>query len=142
MSDINQLVISGRLTDDPEMSYTTSGKAVGKFGMAVGRKWKSNAGEIQEETSFCTVKAFGKMIEFAHKHLRKGHPAIIQGSIREERWQDKTSGGNRSKIVVHADRITPAKWFSSKSDREETAQRPQQSQQPQPQHDSGDDVPF
>ena len=52
MASYNKVILIGNLTRDPELRYTAKGMAIAKLGLAVGRKWRNEAGEMQEETTF------------------------------------------------------------------------------------------
>jgi len=94
-TDINIAMISGNLTRDPELKYTASGLAVCNFSLACNRK----VGEKQE-VSFLDCVAWKQGAEFVSKYLKKGDRVICEGSIQQQRWQDKESGAARSRIVL------------------------------------------
>lgn len=99
---LNNVVIMGRLTRDPELRRTQSGTAVTSFTMAVDRDFKSQSGE--KETDFIDVVAWRNTGEFAAKYLAKGRMAAVEGRIQVRNWQDKD--GNRRKYVeVVADNV-------------------------------------
>lgn len=97
MSDINEIVISGNLTRDPELRYTPAGKAVTDISIAVNSGFGDKA-----KTIFLDVTAWGKYAEIACEHLSKGSGIIVAGELSQETWTDKTSGQKRSKIKVMA----------------------------------------
>ena len=74
MANFNKVILAGNLTRDPELRYTPKGTAVAKFGLAVNRTWKSEAGETKEEVSFVDVDAFGRQAEVIAQYMRKGRP--------------------------------------------------------------------
>jgi len=99
MSDINQVVLVGRLTRDAELRYTNSGTAVGKMSLAVNRRRRSDSGS-NEETSFFDVVLWGKTAESLNQYLQKGKQIAIQGELRQSRWEQ--DGQSRSRVEVHA----------------------------------------
>lgn len=105
MPNLNRVFLIGNLTRDPEMRSSSKGTAVTGFGMAVNRKYKNAAGEIEEETTFLDVSSFGQQAETVSKFLKKGAAVFVEGRLRLDRWDDKTTGQKRSKIVVIADRV-------------------------------------
>ena len=106
MANVNIVVLAGNLTRDPEMRYTPGGTAVAKLGMAVNRKWKDQqSGQFREETTFVDVDCFGRQAETASQYLSKGRPVMIEGRLKLDQWEDKTSGQKRSKLHVIANRI-------------------------------------
>jgi single-strand DNA-binding protein len=100
MANFNKVILAGNLTRDPELRYTPKGTAVAKIGLAINRKWKSEAGEMKEETTFVDVDCFGKTAETVGQYLKKGRPILIEGRLRYDTWEDKQSGQKRSKLGV------------------------------------------
>ena len=100
MANFNKVILAGNLTRDPELRYTPKGTAVAKIGLAINRKWRSETGEMKEETTFVDVDCFGKTAETIGQYLKKGRPILIEGRLRYETWEDKQSGQKRSKLGV------------------------------------------
>ncbi len=94
---MNSVSLIGRLTADPELRYFESGKSVAKFSLAVNR--------TKDEADFFEIEAWEKTAEVAGQYCRKGSQVGISGSLVQERWQDKTTGTNRSKVVVRCNRL-------------------------------------
>lgn len=113
MSSFNQVVLLGHMTRDVEMVNLPSGSTLATFGIAVNEVWKDKSGEKKEYVTFLDCKAFGKTGEMIHQYLGKGDPILMTGHLRQERWEDKKEGVNRSKIVVMVDRFT---FVGSKKD--------------------------
>ena len=103
MTDLNSVVLVGRLVRDAEVSYMQSGTAVGKVSVAVNRSYKSNE-QWADEASFFDITMFGKLAENLRKYLEKGTRVAVQGSLRQERWTAK-DGGTRSRVVIIADTV-------------------------------------
>jgi single-strand DNA-binding protein len=99
---LNNVIIMGRLTRDPELRRTQSGTAVTSFTMAVDRDFKSQIGE--KETDFIDVVAWRNTGEFAAKYLAKGRMAAVEGRIQVRDWQDK-DGNRRKSVEVVADNV-------------------------------------
>ncbi len=100
MASYNKVIIAGNLTRDPETRVTPKGTAICQFGLAVNRKWKNDGGEMQEEVTFIDCEAWGKTAELVGKHLTKGRGALVDGRLKLDTWDDKTSGQKRSKLKV------------------------------------------
>ena len=99
---LNQIIIMGRLTRDPELRRTQSGTAVCSFSVAVDRDFKSQSGE--KETDFIDVVAWRSTAEFVAKYFTKGRMAIVEGRLQIRPWTDK-DGNNRRSAEVVADNI-------------------------------------
>jgi single-strand DNA-binding protein len=105
MIELNKVLLSGRLTRDPELRYIPSGAAVCDLGLAVGRKfYDKNTGTTKEETCFINATAWEKTAEFCQKYLDKGSAVFVEGRLKQDTWQDK-DGNKREKISIVADRI-------------------------------------
>lgn len=102
MSDLNMIIVSGRLTRDPELRSTSSGQSVAQFTMASNRIWKNTTGK-QEETIFIDVVVWGKQAETVSNILRKGRYAMVTGRLKQDNWEHE--GQRRSKIVINADKV-------------------------------------
>lgn len=110
MPDVNKVTLAGRLTRDPELRYTSSGTALCKMGLAVSRFYKGRDGERKEETTYLDVTAWDKQAEYLGQRLRQGSPVFIEGSLKQESWEDKQTGQKRSKISVTARRVQELSW--------------------------------
>ena len=100
MPNLNKVMLMGNLTRDPELRYLPSNMAVVGLGLAVNRRWRNQQGEQQEETTFLDCEAFGKTAELLNQYLKKGRPVYLEGRLKLDQWQDRESGGNRSKLKV------------------------------------------
>ena len=84
--DLNRVMIIGRLTRDPELKNTPSGKAVATIGVATGRVWVDAKGQKQKQTEFHNVVLWGKLGEIANQYLRKGGKVYIEGRLQTREW--------------------------------------------------------
>jgi single-strand DNA-binding protein len=103
MAHINVTLLGGNLTRDPEVRYAASGTAIAQFTIAVNRKWKTETGEQKEEVSFIDCVAFGRTAENIAQYFHKGEAILVQGRLKQDRWDDKSTGKPRSKIQVSVD---------------------------------------
>jgi single-strand DNA-binding protein len=100
---LNKVMLIGRITRKPEVRFLPSGMQVTSFSVAVNKKFKDKSGEWKEEAHFFDVDTFGKLAERAGS-LDKGYQILIEGELRQERWEDKNSE-KRSKVKIVANRI-------------------------------------
>jgi len=105
MANLNKVLLIGRLTADPEIRYTPSGMNIASLRMAVNNFRKGPDGNRIEEACFIDCTAFGKTAELAQQYLKKGRQVFIEGHLRFEQWDDKTTGQKRSKHTVTVDRL-------------------------------------
>ncbi len=101
MASLNKIMMIGRLTRDPQMSYLPSQTPVVEFGMATNRKWNDKTtGEQREEVCFVDCQCYGKQAETLHKYVHKGDQLYIEGRLQLDTWDDKQSGAKRSKLRI------------------------------------------
>ncbi|GAB4368754.1 MAG: single-stranded DNA-binding protein [Deltaproteobacteria bacterium] len=95
----NRVILAGNLVRDPEIRYLPSGLPVANFSIAVNSRYRQN-NELKEEVSYFDIVAFGKTGENCAEYLSKGRPVLVEGRLRQRRWE--TEGTRRSKIEVVA----------------------------------------
>jgi len=106
MSLANNCTFIGNLCADPELKIIKGNKgntSILDGSLAINRKWKNKDGQIIEETDFIPFTIFGKAAEIVQKYTQRGHQIALQGEIRQEKWQDKETGGNRSKLNLRVE---------------------------------------
>ena len=101
-SDINSVVIVGRLTRDAELRYLNSGTAVASISIAVNRS-KKDGDQWISEANFFDVSYFGKGAEGIKPYLTKGTQIAVQGSLRQDRWEK--DGQKFSRVNILADSV-------------------------------------
>ncbi len=100
MPSLNKVLLMGNLTRDPELRVTPKGTSICQFSLAINRSWKSDSGEKMEEVTYVDVEAWGKQGEVVAKYLTKGAPIYVEGRLRLESWEDKTTKQKRSRMKV------------------------------------------
>lgn len=98
--NLNICHLAGRLTRDPELRVTPKGTAICQFGIAINRTYTDASGQKLEDVTFLDVEAWGKTGETIAKYCTKGRPIYIQGRLKLDQWEDKTTQEKRSKIKV------------------------------------------
>lgn len=89
MAGYQMVIMVGNLTKDPELRYTQSGTPVASFTVAVNRPGKKHdAGEGKDEVLLMPVSAWNKTAEVCAEHLKKGRPVLVEGFLREHKWQN------------------------------------------------------
>lgn len=97
---INQVILMGRLTRDPEVRTTSTGKTIASFSLAVDR------GGQEDAADFFDVTAWEKLGELVNQYLSKGRRCLVQGRLRQDSWDDKETGKKRTKVEVVATDVT------------------------------------
>lgn len=95
---VNYVLLSGRLTDDPQMTFTPKGTPVTKFRVASSRLYKDPlTGGWKEDTLFIDIKTFGELAERCHKRLSKGSPVLLEGRLNYRAWE--TPDGQKKSLI-------------------------------------------
>jgi single-strand DNA-binding protein len=97
---INQVILMGRLTRDPEQRTTSTGKVIANFSIAVDRGGQDDAADFFE------ITAWEKLGELVMQYLGKGRRVLVQGRLRQDSWDDKETGKKRSRVEVTATDVT------------------------------------
>ena len=103
------VTLSGNITSDPELKFTTGEVARLSFGIACNKSWKNSQNEWEEETSFFNVTVWRNLAEQAASVLEKGMPIVVNGELKQDRWED-SDGNNRSTVNVTAKSIAINVW--------------------------------
>lgn len=99
---LNNVVLMGRLTADPELRHTPNGIAVTSFTLAVGRSY-AKAG-TERATDFIDIVAWRNTAEFVSRYFTKGQLVAVEGSIQTRTYQDK-DGNNRKAFEIVANNV-------------------------------------
>ena len=89
--DTNIIVISGRLTRDPEIRYTKESKAVCNFSIACN--------DSDEKVNFFDCQAWEKTAEIINEYCKKGNKILITGRINQQRWDDDNGGKHQKNVI-------------------------------------------
>ena len=103
---VNKVILVGNLGKDPEVRYTQGGQAVANLRIATSRSWTDKqSGQRKEETEWHDVEVWGKQAEQCGEYLSKGRQVYVEGRLKTDKWQDKQSGQERSKVKVVAETV-------------------------------------
>jgi single-strand DNA-binding protein len=105
--DINHVVLVGRLTKDPELTYTQSGAAICRFSIAVNRSSGSSrgsSGDGEGNVNFFNIVAWNKTAEICNQYLTKGRQVAIDGRLQQRRWEG-SDGVKRNTVEVVANNV-------------------------------------
>jgi len=96
---MNQIVLMGRLTRDPELRHTQNGTSVASFSLAVDRRFTPKDGG-ERQTDFIDVVAWQQTGEFVSKYFTKGQMAAVTGRLQIRDWTDKDGNKRKTAEVV------------------------------------------
>ena len=152
MANFNKVILAGRLTRDPQLSYLPSNTPVVEIGLAINRKWRGQDGEMRDETCFIDCRAYAKQAETLNQYLSKGRPLLVEGRLQFQQWTAQ-DGSKRSKHVVvveqfqflgsrQADEASAGPSAPKPAEGESAAPVQSPQQDPEPQAPAGSDIPF
>jgi single-strand DNA-binding protein len=109
----NTVTLVGNLVEDPELRFTPSGVAMARIRVAVNRRWRDQAGEWQEQTSYVGGTLWREAAENAAESLQKGMRVIITGSLEQRSWET-AEGDKRSVVEIRIDELGPSlRWATA-----------------------------
>jgi len=105
LAELNNVIISGRITQEPKIAITSTGKMVLSCNVAVNKRYMDKTtGEWKDDVVFVPVVVWGDAAQRAKDRLSKGSPVVVTGNITSSSYTDK-NGQNRTKLQVTATRM-------------------------------------
>lgn len=102
--NLNQVILAGHLTRDPDLRTLADSKVVAVFSLASNRRWKGSDGTAHEEVCFIDCEAWSRTAELVGQYLTKGSACVVIGRLKQESWTDK-DGAKRTKLKVVAENV-------------------------------------
>ncbi|MGO9015311.1 MAG: single-stranded DNA-binding protein [Dissulfurispiraceae bacterium] len=102
----NRIILIGNLTRDPEVRYTPGGTPVTTISIAVNSKYKQGD-DTKEEVLFINAVVFGKQAESCGKFLSKGNPVLVEGRLRERKWESEGVQKSKFEVIARDVRFMP-----------------------------------
>lgn len=103
---MNKVIICGRLTKDPEVRYSNGGTAIGRYTLAVDRKYKKDG---EPTADFISCVCFGSLAEFAEKYLKKGTKIIVEGRIQTGSYEKDGRRIYTTDVIVESQEFAESK---------------------------------
>ena len=142
MASFNKVVLLGNLTRDPELKFMPNGNAVAQLGLAVNRNWTNDAGEKKEEVTFVDINLFGKTAENTAKYMTKGGSVLVEGRLKLDTWEDKTTNEKKSKLKVIGESVVFLGSPGGAGAQRDTQPEPKKAAPKEQPEFPADDVPF
>lgn len=144
-ASLNEVILIGNLTGDPELKHTQSGTARTRFSVAVNRKWKDASGTLQEDVTFVPIVTWGAQAESCANYLAKGRSVAVVGRLRIDSFEN--AEGERKKVVEVVANVVQFLGSKPNGDapQQSDAAEPAQGTGNPPQEESGEvreEVPF
>jgi single-strand DNA-binding protein len=116
--NLNDVKIAGNLVQEPELHHTPQGTPVTNVSLGVNETYTLN-NEKRTATTFVDVQLWGAAAENFAKLVQKGQQILVEGALRQDTWEDKSTKQNRSKLFVKAERWQFIQYKSLSTRREE-----------------------
>jgi single-strand DNA-binding protein len=100
MPTLNRVQMIGRLGKEPESKFTSTGKKVAHFSLAVSNRWKDKSGESKESTEWVNIEAWGRLGEVSQEYLKKGSLIYLEGRLRTDKYEDKGETKYYTKVIA------------------------------------------
>ena len=100
---VNKAIIIGNLGRDPEVRFTSGGRAVAKFSVATTERWTDQQGQRQEKTEWHNIVVWGKQAETCGQYLSKGRQVYVEGRITTRSYDDKEGNKRYTTEIVARD---------------------------------------
>lgn len=102
----NKVILIGNLTKDPEVRYTPGGTPVTTLRLAVTSKYKQGD-DMKDDTLFIDTVVFGRQAEICGQYLSKGSPVLVEGRLRERRWESEGIQKSKFEVISSGVRFLP-----------------------------------
>ncbi len=136
---VNKVILIGRLGQDPELKYTTSGAAFVNLSLATNTSYKGQDGNYVENTEWHRIVAWRKLAEMLAQYSKKGTRLYVEGKLTTRSWDDQ-NGQKRYMTEVTADNAQLLEGRDSSASAPSSP--PEESHVAEPSPEEGDDLPF
>lgn len=100
---LNLILLIGNAGRDAELRYTSTGRAVAGFSMAVNRRYQVD-GEWRDDTEWFNISSWGQQAESVANSIRRGSRVFVEGRLSTREWTNQ-AGITRTSLEVNAFRV-------------------------------------
>jgi len=100
MPALNRVQLIGYLGREPETRFTPTDKKVTQFTLRVTERWRSESGELKENTEWFNIEAWGRLGEICQEYLHKGSLVYIEGRLRTDRYEEQGETRYFTRVVA------------------------------------------
>lgn len=104
LPEVNRVLLSGRLTVDPDKRYAPDGTHVTSFTIAFHRRYRARDGRYAEQTGFATVMTYHRLAEVCGQYLKKGSAVLVEGRLQMREWTT-SRGEKRQRLEVRGESV-------------------------------------
>lgn len=136
MASVNKIILIGNLGNDPQIRV--GDHVIANLSLGTSRKWRDKDGNVQQETEWHRICAFGRLAEIIRDYTAKGDPLYVEGRLRTRKYEDK-QGVERWVTEIIAEQL---QLLRQKDSDEKPAQAKPAAQRRAPESTYDSDVPF
>jgi single-strand DNA-binding protein len=104
LPEVNRVMLSGRLTHEPDRRYAPDGTSITNFPLAFHRRYRTGAGKYAEHTGYVTVMTYQRLAEVCGQYLKKGSAVLVEGRLQMREWQ-APQGEKRQRLEIRAESV-------------------------------------
>ena len=104
LPEINRVLLSGRLTRDPEHRYAADGTEITALAIAFNRHYRSRDGKLAEHTGYVTVMTYQRLAQVCAQYLKKGSAVLVEGRLQMREWPG-SQGEKRQRLEVRGEAV-------------------------------------
>ncbi len=104
LPELNRVLLSGRLTRDPDRRYAADGTPVTTLALAFHRRYRGKDGKLAEQTGYATVVTYQRLAEVCAQYLHKGSAVLVEGRLQMREWT-ATRGEKRTRLEIRGESV-------------------------------------
>jgi len=104
LPELNRVVLSGRLTRDPDRRYASDGTAITTLPVAFHRRYRTREGTMAEHTGYVTVMCYQRLAEVCGQYLHTGSAVVVEGRLQMREWTSQR-GEKHQTLEVRAESV-------------------------------------
>ncbi len=104
LPEINRVLLSGRLTRDPERRYAADGTEITSLDLAFHRHYRGRDGKLAEHTGYVTVLTYLRLAEVCAQYLNKGSAVLVEGRLQMREWITP-QGAKRQRLELRGEAV-------------------------------------
>jgi single-strand DNA-binding protein len=104
LPEVNRVLLSGRLTRDPDARFAVDGTPITQLDLAFHRRTRGRDGQATEQTGFVTVMTYQRLAEVCSQYLKKGSAVLVEGRLQMREWV-AAGGAKRQRLELRAESV-------------------------------------
>ncbi|MBI1799618.1 MAG: single-stranded DNA-binding protein [Candidatus Eisenbacteria bacterium] len=105
LPEVNRVMLSGRLTRDPDRRYAPDGTPVTSFTIAFHRRYRGRDGKMAEQTGYVTIVAYQRLAEVCGQYLKQGSAVLVEGRLQVREWNAPQGGEAQKRLEIRGESV-------------------------------------